>query len=233
MTAAPDVGAQPPAHVAPVAGHDGPDRVVRGANVARVLFSTKATARPGGGRLLARIAPVAPLGGGEAQYAVTAQRVVDGRLHVRIMLAQRPNGSAGWVPGDDVALARTPWSITVDLRARELRMARDGRTVRRFRAVVGSPLSPTPRGRFAVSELLAQRPTTNFYGSWIIPLTAFSDTYTEYQGGPGRVAIHGRGGTSLSAPLGTASSHGCVRLDNGDASWMANRIEPGVPVTIR
>ncbi len=67
----------------------------------------------------------------------------------------------------------------------------------------------------------------------MIPLTAYSDTYTEYQGGPGRVAIHGRGGTSLDAPLGTAASHGCVRISNGDANWLARRIEPGVVVTVR
>ncbi|MDO8187604.1 L,D-transpeptidase [Conexibacter sp. JD483] len=211
----------------------GPVQVVHGANVARILFATKATAEPGRGRLLARLTPVAPLGGGEAQYAVTGQKVVDGRLYVRVMLARRPNGSAGWVAGDDVALDRTRWRIGVDLRARTVTVAYDGRRVKTIRAVVGSPLSPTPRGRFAVSELLPQRPASGFYGSLVIPLTAYSDTYTEYQGGPGRVAIHGRGGTSLADPLGTASSHGCVRISNGDADWLARRIEPGVPVTVR
>lgn len=226
----------PPARaavVAPAAVEDGPDRVVRGANVARILFATKATAEPGRGRLLARLTPIAPLGGGEAQYAVTAQRVVDGRLYVRVMLARRPNGSAGWVSGDDVGLLRTRWRIGIDLRARQVTVAFDGRRVKTIRAVVGSPLSPTPRGRFAVSELLPQRPATGFYGSWVLPLTAYSDTYTEYQGGPGRVAIHGRGGASLDAPLGTAASHGCIRIANADANWLARRIEPGVPVTVR
>lgn len=225
--------ADTPGPLPPASPEEGPDSVVRGANVARILFPAKATASPGSGRLLARIGPVAPLGGGEAQFAVTAQRLVGGRLFVRILLAQRPNGAAGWVSGDDVALLRTPWQLTIDLRARAVEVRRDGRRVKRFAAVVGAPLSPTPRGRFAVSELLPQRPATGFFGTWVLPLTAFSDTYTEYQGGPGRVAIHGRGGSSLATPLGTAGSHGCIRLANGDANWLANRIVPGVPVTIR
>jgi lipoprotein-anchoring transpeptidase ErfK/SrfK len=36
----------------------------------------------------------------------------------------------------------------------------------------------------------------------------------DYGGGPGRVAIHGRAGASLLDPLGTARSHGCIRIDN-------------------
>jgi hypothetical protein len=32
--------------------------------------------------------------------------------------------------------------------------------------------------------------------------------------------------------LGTAASHGCIRLDTQAITWLATRIEPGVPVTI-
>jgi lipoprotein-anchoring transpeptidase ErfK/SrfK len=42
-----------------------------------------------------------------------------------------------------------------------------------------------------------------------------------FGGGPGRVAIHGRDGTSLLDPLGSARSHGCIRIDNGPITWMA------------
>lgn len=223
----------PGAVAAPAAVVDGPDRVLPGANVARVLFATVATERPGGGRVLARLTALAPFGGGAAQYAVDAQRVVDGRLYVRMLLAKRPNGTAGWVSGDDVALLRTRWRVAIDLRARQLTVAFDGRRVKRFPAVVGRPSAPTPRGRFAISELLPQRPADGFFGSWIVPITAFSDTYTEFLGGPGRVAIHGRGAASLLDPLGSATSHGCVRLRNGDVAWLARRLEPGVPVTVR
>jgi lipoprotein-anchoring transpeptidase ErfK/SrfK len=56
---------------------------------------------------------------------------------------------------------------------------------------------------------------------------------TVFDGGPGRVAIHGRGGASLLDPLGTARSHGCVRVANALVRWMARTLQPGTPVTIR
>ena len=33
--------------------------------------------------------------------------------------------------------------------------------------------------------------------------------------------------------MGTAASHGCVRLDTAAISWLGKRIGPGVPVTIK
>jgi lipoprotein-anchoring transpeptidase ErfK/SrfK len=37
---------------------------------------------------------------------------------------------------------------------------------------------------------------------------------------------------SLSDPLGSASSHGCVRLANRAIAWIAERVPPGTPVLI-
>jgi lipoprotein-anchoring transpeptidase ErfK/SrfK len=54
-----------------------------------------------------------------------------------------------------------------------------------------------------------------------------------YGGGPGRVAIHGRGGASLADPLGTARSHGCIRVANLDVQWLARSVAAGTPVRIR
>jgi L,D-transpeptidase catalytic domain len=36
----------------------------------------------------------------------------------------------------------------------------------------------------------------------------------------------------LGGTLGTAASHGCVRLGTGSIDWLASHIEPGTPVTI-
>jgi lipoprotein-anchoring transpeptidase ErfK/SrfK len=52
----------------------------------------------------------------------------------------------------------------------------------------------------------------------------------EFDGGPGQIAIHGTNG--LSDPLGTAASHGCVRLSTRAVTWLAQRIGRGVPLTI-
>jgi lipoprotein-anchoring transpeptidase ErfK/SrfK len=53
----------------------------------------------------------------------------------------------------------------------------------------------------------------------------------EFGGGPGQIALHGV--ANLGGTPGTAVSHGCVRLTNPDITWLAARIGPGVPVTIK
>jgi len=33
-------------------------------------------------------------------------------------------------------------------------------------------------------------------------------------------------------PLGSAASHGCIRVDSRQIAWLAGKVRPGVPVTI-
>jgi lipoprotein-anchoring transpeptidase ErfK/SrfK len=54
--------------------------------------------------------------------------------------------------------------------------------------------------------------------------------FQEFDGGPGQIALHGVG--NVGGTIGTAESHGCVRLDTPDITWLADHIDPGVPVTI-
>ena len=65
-----------------------------------------------------------------------------------------------------------------------------------------------------------------------MPLTVESNVLFNFGGGPGRIAIHGRDGASLENPLGSAASHGCIRIDNDEIDWMASSILPGTPVDI-
>jgi lipoprotein-anchoring transpeptidase ErfK/SrfK len=51
-----------------------------------------------------------------------------------------------------------------------------------------------------------------------------------FDGGPGQIALHGL--ANIGGVLGSAVSHGCVRLDNDVMHWLVVRIGPGVPVTI-
>jgi hypothetical protein len=48
-----------------------------------------------------------------------------------------------------------------------------------------------------------------------------------YGGGPGRVATHGRDGASLLDPLGSAASHGCVRVPDRFVRLLARRAREG------
>ena len=97
-------------------------------------------------------------------------------------------------------------------------------------AIVGKPSTPTPRGRFFVEEALALAPSAAG-GPYALATSARSNVFQEFEGGPGQIAIHGR--DHLSGSLGSAASHGCVRLSTRAITWLAKRIGAGTPLSIK
>lgn len=149
---------------------------------------------------------------------------------VRVRLPGRPNGRTGWIRTWQTRRASTEWHIQIKLSARRVIVYRDGRPARRFRAVVGSPSTPTPRGRFFIEEAIALSPQDHG-GPFALATSARSEVLQEFDGGPGQIGLHGT--NNLSGALGTAVSHGCVRLATPAITWLARRIGGGVPLTIR
>lgn len=203
-----------------------------GATVVKILVRTRLRARPDGGRVVWTARPQTPYNGLPQRLMALRERVVDGRRWVQVRLPARPNDATGWLLRDAVAFERTRWWIDVSVGARTVVVRRDGEVVRRMRAVVGAPATPTPRGLFAIYEKVRQPDPRAFLGTWALHLTAHSDVLDDYGGGDGRAALHGRSGASLADPLGTARSHGCVRLDNRAVDWLAARVPAGTPVRI-
>jgi L,D-transpeptidase catalytic domain len=64
------------------------------------------------------------------------------------------NGKVGWIPRSAVTLQRVPWELKVSLSAHRLQVLDHGRVVQRYTIAVGAPGSPTPTGRFAVTDRL-------------------------------------------------------------------------------
>jgi L,D-transpeptidase catalytic domain len=204
----------------------------RSAHLAQVVVPTVVRAGPARGARRSRLGTEATWGGGPVRLLVL-RSALDRRERrwLRVRLPQRPNDRAGWIPADRVRLRATPWRLVVSSAARVLTVRRAGRSVRRFAVVVGAPFTPTPHGLFAISERIRQAPGGEL-GPWALHLTAHSRVLDDYGGGKGRVALHGRSGPLLAAPLGSASSHGCIRLENAAISWLARRAIEGTPVTI-
>ena len=153
-----------------------------------------------------------------------------GRTFVDVRLARRPNSSTGWVSTDGTMPSWTPWRLSVSLSDRLLSVYYRGRAVHHFPAVVGKPSTPTPSGSFFIEEGLWMGPGAAG-GPYALATSARSDVLTEFDGGPGQVAIHGM--DNLPGALGSASSHGCVRLATSSITWLATRIGAGVPLRIR
>ena len=76
---------------------------------------------------------------------------------------------------------------------------------------------------------MRQKNPNGFFGTYILTLTAHSLNLSEFDGGDGRVALHG---TSQPQLLGQAVSHGCVRLANAVATRLARTVPAGSPVDI-
>jgi lipoprotein-anchoring transpeptidase ErfK/SrfK len=180
-----------------------------------------------------RISPLGRWNRGPVGLLVLAERLEPGgRLWLRVRLPERPNGASAWIPADRTRITGTPWRIVVTVGTRTVALEHDGRAVRVFRAVVGAPNTPTPTGLYAISERISQPDPTGFYGPWVLLLTAYSNTLGRFDGGPGQISIHGRDGTSLQDPLGSARSHGCIRIDNSAIRLLARVAVEGTPVII-
>jgi lipoprotein-anchoring transpeptidase ErfK/SrfK len=202
--------------------------------VAKVIYPTVARAAPStAARDLGVVSTVSEWGTPVVLLVLGARADTGGRPWVRVRLGYRPNGLAAWVDAEDTVLHTDPWRISVSRGGEQVRVYRAGRLQRAFAAVVGKPSTPTPAGLFAVAAKLRQPDPGGFLGSWVIPLTAHSDVLRHFDGGDGQVALHGRGGAGLADPLGSARSHGCVRLANEAIGWIATHVPVGTPVRAR
>ncbi|HTU14733.1 MAG TPA: L,D-transpeptidase [Solirubrobacterales bacterium] len=197
-----------------------PDRRVPGPSerggtyTARILIGTAVRRRPGRAATEWYAGIRTKWSGASQHLMVLESREVRGKMWLKVRLPIRPNRAAGWIPRDRVRLTLSRRYILIDRSRRLLRVYRKGRVVARFKVVVGARATPTPVGLFALYDRVPQADPNGFIGPWAMPLTAHSEPLRRYDGGPGLVALHGRAGASLLDPLGTARSHGCVRMNN-------------------
>jgi L,D-transpeptidase catalytic domain len=174
------------------------------------------------GRVLAKLTTKTRWGSPRI-LAVTERR--EGWLGV---LSERIPGRVGWIPSEEAELLLEPWSLRIDLSARRVTVLREGRVVRRIRVAVGAPGTPTPTGRFAVTDtlrLIGDGP----YGCCAIALTARQRSVPQGWTGGDRVAIHG---TNRPGTVGRAASAGCMRAAEADLRWLLARIPLGSHVRI-
>jgi lipoprotein-anchoring transpeptidase ErfK/SrfK len=139
------------------------------------------------------------------------------------------------VTGSEVASAY-PSYLTLDRAAFTLRLWKDLKLAETYTVAVGQEGLETPEGLYAIQEM-AENPT------WNVPESAWAGSLAGQSIPPGPsnpikarwlgifegAGIHG---TEETWTLGTAASHGCVRMSIPDVEDLYDQVEVGTPIYI-
>lgn len=182
-------------------------------------------ARPGG-PVTARIAGATPLR--TTTWLWIVDRAADGAWG-RAVLPLRPNGRTGWIRLKGLRLVRTTTWVRASLGERRIWLMRGGHAVRTWRAAIGAQGTPTPTGRFSVTDRVLTGDPYGPFGWFAFGLSGHQPNLPPLWSGGDQLAIHG---TNEPASIGLPASHGCLRVSARTLAVLRTRIALGTPVII-
>jgi lipoprotein-anchoring transpeptidase ErfK/SrfK len=136
------------------------------------------------------------------------------------------------------ALARRyATAITIDRGAFTLRLFKRLHVVKTYKVAVGQPAYPTPTGLFSIANKAVNpawtAPNSPWAGAYrnetVAGGSAENPLKARWMGIVNGVGIHGTGETGS---IGTAASHGCIRMTVPDVIDLYPRVPVGTPVLI-
>jgi hypothetical protein len=130
-----------------------------------------------------------------------------------------------------------PAIITIQKSTFTLRLFRHLRYDRSYSVAVGQPAYPTPEGLFAIQSKQVDPTWTAPNSPWAGEAAGQSYSASDpnnplkarWMGVSGSVGIHG---TAQDYSIGTAASHGCIRMHAWDVIDLYDRVSIGTPVLI-
>ncbi|HUQ22413.1 MAG TPA: L,D-transpeptidase [Gaiellaceae bacterium] len=147
----------------------------------------------------------------------------------RVRVSHYPNGTLGWIRAGTMATSRIRARIVIDVSRHRLFLYKRGRLVLSTPAAVGKASTPTPRGRFYITQRFIVTTSNGPYGARALGISAFSDVLRSWRDG-GPVGIHG---TNEPFSIGRPVSHGCVRLPERAMLQLFGQVPLATPVVIR
>jgi lipoprotein-anchoring transpeptidase ErfK/SrfK len=190
---------------------------------ARVVRRAALRASPGG-RVVARI-------GRRTEFGSRRVLAVVGRRGpwLRVIASERRNGRHAWLRASAARLGATDVWGRVDRSRRELTVRRDRRVLLRFPVAVGRPGTPTPLGRFAVTDRLHSQRGDSPYGCCAVALSGHQTELLPGWPGGDRLAVHG---TPNPETVGRPVSLGCMRAQERDIRALIRAVPLGAPVVV-
>lgn len=147
------------------------------------------------------------------------------------VVADVPGRRSAWIrwARAKVHLEALRYELVADRSRRTLTLIDRGRAVKRLDVAVGRAESPTPVGRFAVTDRLSGTPYGGAYGCCVLALSGHQTRLPPGWSGGDRLAIHA---TNRPAPT-EGGSAGCVVASDSALRYLMRRVPVGTMVTVR
>lgn len=184
------------------------------------------TARPGAGRT------IGTMPAGSRYYDIpTVAWVRDVSRDGRYGLVGVPYvgyRATGWIRLRGLDRSHTRVSVEADLSEHSITVRRGDDVLFRTGAATGAPSSPTPIGRYFVTDRVPF-PNGGMLGTFAFGISGIQPNLPPGWGGGDQLAIHG---TNDATSIGRSASAGCLRVSEGTLARLRRVLRLGTPVVI-
>ncbi len=192
----------------------------------RIERSLAIHARPGGGPVVGTM-PAGSRYYGTPTVAWVLRTTEDGRFGL-VQVPYAEHRATGWIPLRGLRAARTSVAVRVDLSRHLLIVERRGEVVLRTAAATGAPTSPTPPGRYFVTDRVPF-PPGHVYGTFAFGISGIQPRLPAGWSGGDQLAIHG---TNEPWTIGRSVSAGCLRVSEAALAKLRPLLRLGTPVVV-
>jgi lipoprotein-anchoring transpeptidase ErfK/SrfK len=192
----------------------------------RITHDFAMRAQPGHGRVVGTL-PAGSKYYGTPTVAWVRHVSPDGRFG-ELAVPYSATGATGWIPLRGLQQRSTFLSVDVDLSRHRLVIERRGQVLFGTRAAIGSPSSPTPTGRYFVTDRVPF-PSGGALGTYAFGISGIQPNLPAGWSGGNQLAIHG---TDDPSSIGRSVSAGCVRVPAGVLRRLIPLLRLGTPVVI-
>lgn len=150
----------------------------------------------------------------------TSRALSIGLAAVAVVRALAGDDAAASEPAPRAAVTRR---VVVSIPDCKLALIENDRVVRVYPVAVGAEDSPSPVGTFTIVNRVSN--PTYYHPGKVIPAGASNPLGTRWMGLSAKgFGIHG---TDAPGSIGSAQSHGCIRMRNRDVEQLFERLRPG------
>ncbi len=144
-----------------------------------------------------------------------------------VVIPWNNNSQTGWINLNGLELSHTSTALIIKRSEHKLIILSHGEVLATLITGVGAAASPTPLGKFFVTERIDN--PGGPYGAYAFGLSGFQPHPPAGWHGPAQMAIHG---TNNPASIGTNMSAGCAHLAESSLKRLIPLVPLGTPVII-